>query len=262
MSNKKDISQINWTLEPDFTHLAANSGWVLPQLMAFINSSFKLHKVGDKYSFKQTLLALGSSIKEGKVLWPNSASIFGEDRAVTRVEIEHILAILKHLPRSAILSGTQTSNTRFSASVPLFISAFKEFRNIKYSSWDWSDEYAKYFIDKEILEVINYREYPSFTNEQLIDYRNRAMMVRSGTKAGTIRKPTATTSLYSVFDEEIKDLPRLAKLMLTQLWVYDPSVRHVLAILDPVNLDNIPEPLVASEVLVTTKQNDYNELPW
>jgi hypothetical protein len=131
------------------------------------------------------------------------------------------------------------------------LSAFKEYRGIKYSEWDWQDAKRKHFLDPDMLEYSNNFGQPvDWSVEELLELREEGRTIRTGTKAGTQKPLVTTTTLTGLSDPEFKALPRLQKLALCQVWVYHPTIRHDLMITDHMNLDQHPEPLVTDDVFV------------
>jgi len=55
-------------------------------------------------------------------------------------------------------------------------------------------------------------------------------------------------TIYSVNDPIFDKLPNLTKVMLLQTWIAAPSVRNSLQILDPLNINNMPEPLLSVDI--------------
>ena len=223
-----------------------NASWLLPQLLAFLGSNLRLARnETDKFSFKASLKSISSQelLYEGTLVPPN----------VLRGMIRIILAD----PRGNILNATTMKQTaggsRYNAGVPLLLSAFKEYRNIPYMAWDWTEPEHRYFLDKSLLDVVPYFFQPlSWDDEELLDFRNQANTQNKAV--------TALTAITVVSSMEFKQLPRLLKLMLCQAWVYHPSLRHKYMITSTVNLDEMPESLVSGDVLFQTKEETNNKI--
>jgi hypothetical protein len=180
-----------------------------------------------------------------------------------------VKAVIKWLttsPRGDLLTGmtqTRDQGVRWSAPVPLVLSAFKEFRGVGYSSWDWTDTNMTTLVDKDITEWSGYFGTPQpWSLEDLIQFRVGALEVKSGKYQGTVRKPESTSQVYGVTDPDFKKLPRLMKLALTQLWCFHPRVRTELMITDHMNLDSHPQPLVDGEVLQVKSSKPTEPSPW
>lgn len=254
-TKSKSIRYINWETEQV---QPGNEHWVLPQLMAHIGSSWPLVRKGETYSPTQTIKRWAALANQGELTLDGAVMTLGSTRAVVKW--------LTTSPRGDLLTGmTQTKDpgVRYSAPVPLVLSAFKEFRGVPYSSWDWGDSNMSGLVDKDILEWSVYFGTPQpWSLEELLTFRVGALEVKSGKQQGTVRKPESTSQVYGVTDPDFKRLPRLMKLALTQLWCFHPRVRTDLMITDHTNLDNHPQPLVDGEVLQAKSVKPTEPSPW
>lgn len=261
---KKDIAQLDWnTLE--LPQLKDNHGWVLPQVLAFFNHNIRLCRTGDKISASATLRALHADLLESRVK-------FQSGKTVTSRELTSLFQYVNYSPRGQIISGNQTlvANQRYAGSVPLLLSAFKEYRNVSYMSWDYTDPAILQLLDKDNQEVIQYigQDFPDL---DLLEIRELGRTIKSGTREGRQTPYTSCTSVNGIKDPDFKKLPRLVKLMLCQLWVYHPTTRHALAWTNLQDLDEPAPPLVDQEVFdVPTEtrgrkakpQPELQKLPW
>jgi hypothetical protein len=223
----------------DLAPVRTNSMWLLRQMLTFLGHTFRLVKNEEgKYSPTFSLAATNKLIEDGTLMY--------EGVPVPKEVLYGMIKILTHYPRTDILNARMMKQSgpggsRYNAGVPLVLSAFKEIRNIPYSDWDWEDENMQWLVDSGIYELVPYfgKEQP-WTPSQLIEIREQA-----NTKGVNV------VNLYSITvckDKEFKELPRLLKLMLTQVWVYHPSLRHNLMISNHMDLDNFPESLIASDI--------------
>lgn len=230
---------------------ALNSNWLLPQCLAFVGSKLSLAKNdAGKMSFKQTLQ-----------LWKQQPlPQLDNGQQVNLLWIKHLFQVLNTKPRGSILGKLKQSTllgSRYAANVPLILSAFKEYRNIQYAQWDFSEPEAKLFMDLDTFELIPYFgvEQP-WSVEELLEFQRLGRTVNTGANAGKVRSIAACTSITCVQDPEFKKLSRLMKLMLCQTWVYAPEIRNKYAITDLMNLDQPAQPLVDAEIFAsTTGQN-------
>lgn len=233
------------------TNFKAHAAWILPQLLAYIGSKIPLAKGEHGWGFAPTLRGLGSALDAGAICHDNGVPI-------SKLAFQGMLNVLNYSPRGDILPANWRQSSgeglRYAAAVPLFLSAFKEYRDIKYSEWDWQDDKRVHFLDKDMMEYSSQFYKPvEWSTEELLEFREEGRTVRSGTKAGTQKPLIATTTLTGLNDPDFKVLPRLLKLALCQVWVYHPTIRHKYMITNHLDLDQHPEPLVADEVFVAPK---------
>lgn len=243
---KRDIYNIDWAenntpLDGDM--LKANYSWVLPQLSALFASLPLARNGSDKYSVSLSLKRIAREL---------DAVTFSNGMPLSKEAINNMLKFVLRGNRSDILSGTQLANPRYSAAVPFVLSAFKESRNINYSSWDITDPFLQYFLEDDWVVALTYEDVPKFSTEDLLDFRAKARTFRTGAKAGTMRSINATTNITRMGITEFDSLPKYWKLALCQTWVFHPTNRHPLAITNPYDLDTPAEPLVTGEIFSGT----------
>lgn len=285
---KQDISLINWNNFKgsygkeilDHLGIPQRAQWYLPQLMAFLASTMKLKRNSTgKFSFRESLIQTGQLCDLGEIK-------FQDGTPITKQTFQKILAFLAHYPRSEILPKglTQSSlqGSRWAAGVPLVLSAFKEFRDIKYGDWDWQEEdiFIKYFAgvdflmkpaaaaEKEPGELPRLREaslvdlirqawVPPWTPEELCRLCEAARPYKSGAKAGQLRTYAQMTSLTATdLDLEFDKLGPVGwfKPMLCQTWVFQPHVISRFAINNVQDLDNHVPSIRGDLEILTTKQ--------
>lgn len=249
MAKSKSIKYINWSKD---TIDSSNANWILPQLLAAIGNYWPIAKgPSELYSFTETLR-----------LWKQTTTSGGLDLDGNILTLEDVQAVMKYLtlaPRGEVLGSlkqTSVEGLRYSAPVPLILSAWKQYREVPYGSWDWGDQNRRFFLDSDLLEWSEYFLSPVvspvvWTRDDLLQFRVTALEVKSGSKQGTVRKPESCSSVFGVTDKDFKALPRLMKLSLCQLWCFHPSLRTDLMITDHMDLDNHPEPLVDGEIITT-----------
>lgn len=218
---------------------------ILPQALAWIGSYWPLAKAtSGRYGLYESFKLLVQHQQEGRLQY--------ED---TKVELDWLRGFVKfltHSPRGDILHSrmqqSKQTGWRYAANVPLILSAFKQFRNIPYEQWEWSQlldpklPQAALFLDRDMQEVVRYRfgEQYQFTQPELLQFREETNLKK--------RALTAITTVVGISDPDFKSLPRILKLMLLQVWIYHPSIRHPLAITNLENFDEEQTPLVSSEV--------------
>ena len=262
---KKDISNYDFsqfargTLTLDSLEaFKSNSTWILPQLLALLGSRLQLVRENGLISFSKTLSSLGS----GEITYDSGLQI-------DRLDLQGMLRVLTHQHRSHFVYGRLTADfgLRYNSSVPLILSAMKQYRGVGYSEWNWADEKRTFFLDPDfvaIADMVGNFANP-FSKDELVEAR--------GDVDPTTYKAVAQISKCA--DLDFKKLPRLAKLMLTQVWVYHPSVRHPLALTNLNEPDKPAESIVADSVLdpwsgdspwgvsiPNPKRKEVADIPW
>lgn len=242
MAKSKSIKYINWdkdTIDP------VNAGWILPQVIAAVGNYWPIVKgPSGLYSFTETLRKWKTTISSGELdLEGNPINLSGAT---------NLLRWITTSPRGEVLGSlkqTSGEGVRYSAPVPLVLSAWKQYRGVGYSSWDWTDPGKRFFLDHDILEWSEYFgvEQP-WEPSELLQFRVNALEVKSGARQGTQRRPESCASVFGVSDGAFKKLPRLMKLSLCQLWCFHPSIRTDLMITNHMDLDSFPTPLVDGEI--------------
>jgi hypothetical protein len=240
---KKDIALLDWSTL-DVPRLQANHHWVLPQVLAFFNQNLRLERVGGKISSSATLRALHADLLDSRVKFQTGKVAQAED-------ITNLLQYLRYAPRGDIIYGKQglPTNVRYSAPVPLLLSALKEYRSVGYEEWDYGDPGIKHVLDKDLYDLIQYKS-TDFSDFDLLEIRELGRTVKTGARAGRQTPYASCTAVNGIQDPDFRELPRLLKLMLTQMWLYHPTVRHPLMWTSLQNLDLPAAPLVDQDVLV------------
>lgn len=127
--------------------------------------------------------------------------------------------------------------------VPLILYAHKLYNNIDYSQWE--RESLHYVVNESLCEAM-LTETPQLSTERLLELRNIGLA-----QAGKSRSPTSTYSLYHLGNTELGECSGLVKIMLCQTWAAHPSNRTKYMILDPMNWDKMPTPLIDVNVFKT-----------
>lgn len=227
--------------------------WLLPQLLSFFGSSLKLRKNEETGLFSPTYF-----IRDNLQLCAEDKILY-EGEPVPVEILKGMIRILVHYPRGDILNATSQKQTkdgiRYAANVPLILSAFREYRNVPYSDWDWHDPNMRFLLDEAQADLVPYIIEPKL--RESLEQWTPSDLLHIREEANT--KDVPLTSLYSIAvtqDMEFKRLPRLLKLMLCQVWIYHPSVRHSLGICSVENIDSFPDPINNSDLGIEDKS------PW
>ena len=150
--------------------------------------------------------------------------------------------------------------SEYSALVPLVLAGLKKYQNILYTHW--SVEGLEYVVDKGLYDAMMCKP-PTLSLSRVLELREMGLMTKSGPNTGQLKKATATWTLTGLKHTEWGELPALAVTMLSQVWVAHPSIRSNYMILDPLDWDLMPPPIIEVGVhkslpLAITA----NDLPW
>lgn len=235
---KKDINLVPFHLGLEaIPHISAHFSWIIPQALAKLNKDMKLvrNELGN-ISPTATLVAFRGSLgSEEEILWWKG-----------------LFDYLTLVPRGkeVLGSASQINNIEYSSLVPLALSAFKKFRGVTYDEWDFTDPQINVFVDKELLRSVYIPV--DFSKEELLSFRDIASIIKT---TNAVRSSNQMYQIYSVDDPIFDKLPNLTKVMLLQTWIAAPNLRNPLQILNPNDLDNIPEPLLSTQIVETSNKS-------
>lgn len=225
----------------DKLDLKGKAGWFLPQLVAYI-AKMKLPRNAEGKIDGNEFLKVNFSHDE----W---------HKGLYRVCTLHQRGLL-------VPNQNKDLYKNYSALVPLMMMPFKKYDGVPYS--DWIN--IRNIVDPKLYEAMTYKEECTLTSEEILEARAIGTKVGSGAKAGTYRAPISTYKLYGRVPDEVKQLPWLCQVMVTQIWMAHPSLRTELMVLDWLNWDKMPEPLIDIDVLPTKaveSSPEYtSDLPW
>lgn len=226
--------------------LANKFTWVLPQMKAHFGAWKAIAGTDGLYSGRETVRANCVDNDFNKGLW-----------------------FIAQRPRSGLISGQGVKlyvQGEVNNLVPLILSGFKTFQQIPYSKW--SRVGLSVIVDNDLCEAMLANS-PILDTEEVLALRDHGLRVLTGAKQGSLRAPQTTAMLYNLKAypiTEISQLPKLAVVMLAQIWCAHPANRTESMVLDPHNWDNMPEPVVSSEVFkptTTTKPKKASaDEPW
>lgn len=176
-------------------------------------------------------------------------------------ELYALVQLFKHPQRSMLLEKqTDVKNRNFCSLVPIVMSAFKKFHNVGYEEWDPSELFG--ITEPNLVKAMLLKELPDLTVEEVLEERDLALTVKSGTAAGTRRNITTTYTLYFNAGSPIHELPTLARHMMCQTWCAHPSNRTEFMILNPLKWDDMPQPLVSVDVVRTIPSHRNSNEYW
>lgn len=168
--------------------------------------------------------------------------------------------------RGSYIDKQYTSPGRnYCALVPLIMYAYKLHKGVPYSHWNQNR--AKGIVNAKLYEAMMFTPEQPYTHDELLTARSEGLLTKSGAKQGQIRNPVYTHKLFGA--TLFKGVPEYAQVMLSQIWCAHPDNRTKYMVLDPVNWDNIPAPLISSEVLTKASVeyapqsvNTEQDMPW
>ena len=131
-------------------------------------------------------------------------------------------------------------NKKYCTLVPLILYAHKLYNEVPYSQWE--RETLEYVVNDALCEAM-LTETPEIEPERLLELREIGLM-----QAGTRRNPQTTYSLYRLGNTELGNFNSLVKIMLCQTWAAHPTNRTKYMILDPLNWDHMPPPLLDGDI--------------
>lgn len=230
----------NWAAE---VHLPAFNSWMLPQIVAYYGS-YSCSQLEDGTYCPLSLLRDNIGINKWAVgLW----------RVITQ------------LKRGSLVKTQSVGDyTKYSALVPIILYGIRQTKGIKYSQWN--DKGLRSVMGDTLYEAAT-AEVPTLSRNRLLEIRQQGLTTMTGKTAGTVKKATSTWALTGIMGTELGTMPKLTNTMLTQIWVAHPQLRDSAMILDPTNWDNMPEPLVETEVLAQEPKKakaveEAGDLPW
>lgn len=252
---KRSLQNFQWDFgqptKESLTSVRASATWLLPQLMSFLGTTIQPVWVDHKISSQKTFQQLGMRLDHGEIVFDNG-------RVLHKQEMGTMLQLCTHPHSSHLYTERQTSEfgSRYSAAVPLVLSAVKQYQDVPYSAWDFSDPAVRHFLTPGLYEMIESTVLlgsDSFGTDLLLQIR--------GDEDPT--KYSACTGINRCkLDPDFYMLPRLAKLQLTQTWIYHPSYRHPLQLGLGYAPDVLAPPLVDTNVLQKPGSFNPQLLPW
>lgn len=145
------------------------------------------------------------------------------------------LDLITSSPRSNFLESSK--NPSLSQAVPLALSAFKTYQDLSYENWDFRDYNITHFLEPLHREVLSLRT-QNLPDPQTLDWKNLEKKLDSWFSFGEWEAHT------------LGNLPRLAKHIFTQTWLWHPTKLHSLAIQSLKNWDHAEKSIHNSTIFV------------
>lgn len=119
------------------------------------------------------------------------------------------------------LQPTQTLQPNWSSASPIMLYMFKLQHNIKYEEWDKTDPMLKYLMPSKLSWLFDHEVViPEFSLEELREIQVQAL---TSPTVG-VRKQTSHMISKRTDYPDYDKLPRLARFMISQTWIYAPSI--------------------------------------
>ena len=138
-------------------------------------------------------------------------------------------------------------NSSYCALVPTIMYAHKLVHGVKYSEWDKAE--IDLIVHPQLAQAMLYTPGP-MTDDEIMHQRTEGLTVRSGAAEGKVQSAVWKHRLVGPQLKEgiFKDTPYLAQVMLAQIWCAHPENRSAYMVLDPIEWDKVPAPLISKDV--------------
>lgn len=191
----------------------------------------------------------------------------GKDTVIHNCDtpLKRVLYALTRVPRS-LLINKQIAQPEYARFTPLIALGLKRMQGVRYEFWR-GFEGRERILEADLLEAIDVAV-PTLGSEELLQIRDHGLLTRSGPKSGQLKNPETTWSLSGIQNTPLGGLPKLTQTMMCQCWLAHPKHRRETMILDPLDWDKMPDPLVGEIFTVeeqkpqTSKQKIREALPW
>lgn len=196
----------------------------MPQAFQFLAHAVKpkLNPKNNLFSFQLTAEDLIHRAESDQLYWEPDGHWANK---TTPDQLKALMRWSLQTPRGNILNKIpQAKNPDYAAIQPFGLWPALKARKQTWDMWDMLDPGAAKFLDADLLEAIAWGNQiePALLDPELrLELRNKALLIKSGFKQSQTRDPLATAVVYNC--TELKNLPRLLKLQLLELWLYTPN---------------------------------------
>ena len=228
--------------------ISSNSGKLLPSMERYI-SNFEL------VTYEGSLSGNGTARRAFK-------AAHNEDW------FKGLMRLITVVPRKHLYNGAATApaNMPYNPLVPLFLMPFKKLLDIPYSDWhrDKLDEVLcsrtslVMFHDKDFRKKVKFeddeesgdywKDVYGYSREDWLDYMSKALEGINPVTNDKFKSVHPRTPI----SREHGSIKNLA----CQTWVAHPQNRNKYTILDPLNWDNIPEPIIGTAMFKEKKGSE------
>ncbi len=250
-SNKSILAQMPWDKVLDAgTYDKYCNIRVFPELMQLFNKiTLKRNEEG--------LISATNTLEEIRRMVEAEELRFNCGTIVSYFTMGKIFQLIKCPKRADLLAKSQTVDSRFATNVPLFMSAFKELRNVQYSKWDLEDPGLKILVDSECYSLIEYSGSTiNWTNEKLIQLGIDMRTFSKGSKRAGEVDSIKSYRTNNTGDEDFDSLPKHVRRLITQIWAFEPSIASEYAIRNLTDIDAPAEPLITTELFEKPKKKE------
>lgn len=163
--------------------------------------------------------------------------------------------------RSCYLDKQYKGTARpYSSLVPLILYAIRLVKGVPYTAWD--PEEIRSVVNHDLAEAMLFDmpedQWP--TKDEILEGRQQGLTFASGPNTGKVRSAITSHKLYATTGTCFEKTPSLFQVMLSQIWVAHPENRTKYMVLDPIDWDKVPAPLIEIEVFSPfDHQNDSQE---
>ena len=231
-----------WCKQEKFAHF---STWTLPQMLAHFGSWTLAKTLEGRIDVLETLKR---NIQDdwGRGLWK-----------------------LVRIKRS-LLMPKQIAQAEYGSFTPLILAGLKKMQGVPYESWRGCPRLSL-IMEHELYEAVALEDYSfcSLGSEKLLELREQGLVTQSGPTKGKVKPAESTWALAGLQGTELDGLPKWTQTMVTQCWLAHPKHRSQYMILDPSNWDNMPQPLISTEIfqkpeplVVAKKAKPAEDLPF
>lgn len=224
-----DLNETDFITRIETLNLANYSSWMLPQLVS-IFGQWQLCSDG-----KTTVLANCKNDFQ-RACW-----------RLTRV-------------RRSLLVKNQTQQPEYGQFTPLVLLGFKRMQGLSYEQFKGLPN-LELLLEPDLYQAVVLDQPPHLSSDRILAIRQQGLVYKTGPKQGETRLAESTWQLYGIQDTELGAYPKLTQTMLCQCWLAHPKHRKATMILDLVNWDNMPLPLI-EQPLAEHKPKPTSGLPW
>lgn len=149
--------------------------------------------------------------------------------------------------KRSLLIRTQTKLPQYGQLTPLLLLGFKRYQGFSYEQFR---EFVglEWLLEPDLYTQIILPNQINIPTSRILEIRAQGLTNKSGQRIGTVKNAESTWTLTGIKDTELGNYPKLVQTMVAQIWLAHPKHRCGDMILDPNDWDNMPQPLVDTDV--------------